>query len=393
MMKLTRTRALRNWRPDTTRQGSLSRPHAGAAVTVLPPLVSFAIARIVVWGASASVGLGWPDARDLTRRDSNLYLSIAHHGYTLFPCDRVGGWCGNAGWLPGYPLLVALPFHLGSSGPVAGAVLSAVLQLATLVLLWRRLVARTTDLVVPLLALLAAAVFPGVVYQAAVFPMSLLATFVLAGLALENRHRYLAAACCLFAATTHPLGVALSIALAVAAALPRATRDMRRAGMYLGSGTAGVAGVAVAQWIAVGHLNAYLLVQRHYDHSGTSPFGTFRLAKESTLTFLRDPNRLDLVPQVQLVVVAIFVVAVVIATILNRHRLVDGDLALAVFTVCAWVAPLLLGGVSLYRSDAALLPALALARRLPRVMIASFVVVATPLAFEISRLFFTGVLA
>ena len=360
---------------------------------LLPPLLAFVVARAVLWWASASVGLGWPNASDLARRDSLLYLSIADHGYTLFPCDRVGGWCGNAGWLPAYPSLISVPLHLGISGAAAGAVLSGGLQLAALMLLWSRLIARATNTLASILALLATAVFPGVVYDAAVFPMSLLAALVLAAFAVERTRPRLAAVSGVVAAATHPLGIALSIGLAVSAVALRASRNLRRASLHLAAGVAGLVAVAITQWIWVGHPDAYILVQRHYGHGGASPLTTFQSAKESTLSFLHDPHRLDLVPQVQLVVVALFVLSVLTATIVGWRSVTHGELGLAVFTACAWATPLLLGGVSLYRSDVALLPALALAPRLPRTLVAAFIVVAALLAFEMSRLFFTGALA
>jgi hypothetical protein len=120
---------------------------------------------------------------------------------------------------------------------------------------------------------------------------------------------------------------------------------------------------------------------------------TFRYAKLAALTFVRDPHRLDLVPQLQLLLIAAFAAATAIAAVAARHRLTQLELSAAVFTVCAWAVPILIGGVSLYRSDAALLPGLLLARRLPAPVLAVFAVAAAPLAFELSRLFFQSVLA
>jgi len=383
------TRAL--GRRGRARAPILTRRDGGSRVVelLLPPLVAFVLARALVWAAAASAGFGWPGARDLGRHDSFLYLSIAHHGYTLFACDRVGGWCGNAGWFPLFALLLAPFLHAGISGLLAGSALAAALQLATLVLLWGLLGGRRTTRA--LLALLAAAVFPGAVYYAAVFPLSLLTLLALAALALASRGRHGAAAGLVaLCAVTHPLGLGAAVAVALPEALARRPRI---AAAYLGAGAAGAAAIAVAQRLAVGHFNAYLLIQRHYGHGGTSPVGTFRYAKEALLTFLRDPHRLDLVPQLQLLLVALFVCAVATASIAAWRDLTPIEVSAATFTVCVWAAPLLLGGVSLYRSDAALLPGLLLARRLPAALLAVFVVAATPLAFEMSRLFFESVLA
>jgi hypothetical protein len=90
--------------------------------------------------------------------------------------------------------------------------------------------------------------------------------------------------------------------------------------------------------------------------------------------------------------VAGFVCGVTAAAVAARRSLTKTELSAAVFTVGVWALPLLLGGFSPYRSDAALLPGLLLARRIPAPLLAVFVVAAAPLAFEMSRLFFQSVL-
>ena len=345
-------------------------------------------ARALVWAAAVSVGLGWPGARDLSRHDSFLYLSIAHHGYTLFPCTQVGGWCGNAAWFPLFPALLSPFLQLGISGQLVGSMLAAALQLATLILLWSLLGDHRTPRT--LLALLSAAVFPGAVYYAAVFPLSLLALLVLAAFALAARsQRPATAAALVLCSIAYPLGVVAALAVTIPELLARRARV---AALYLLAALGGLTGIAVAQRLAVGHFDAFLLVQRHYDHGGVSPVDTFRYAKEAFLTLLRDPHRLDLVPQLQLLLVAFFVCTVAIAAVAARRELTPIEVSAAAFTVCVWAAPLLLGGVSLYRSDAALLPGLLLARRIPATLLGVFAIAAAPLAFEMSRLFFQAVL-
>jgi len=378
----------------------LSSPHerAGAdeghglrsyAELLLPPFVAFVLARAVVWAAAASAGFGWPGARDLSRHDSNLYLGIARHGYTLFRCNVPGGWCGNSHWFPLFPLALAPIVHLGVSGTLAGSVLAAALQLGTLALLWSLLGGRATPRT--LLALAAAAVFPGAVYYAAVFPLSLLTLLTLTAFTFAAAGRRLATAIALLlSATAYPLGVVTALAVAVPEALALRARTVA---LYLGAGLAGLAAIAIAQRVEVGHFDAYLLIQRFYDRYATGPIETFRYAKGSSLTFLHDPHRLDLVPQLQVILVALFVCCVTVSAIIGRRTLTQVELTAAVFTVGIWAMPLLLGGFSLYRSDAALLPGLLLARRIPAPLLAIFVAAAAPLAFEISRLFFQSVLA
>lgn len=48
----------------------------------------------------------------------------------------------------------------------------------------------------------------------------------------------------------------------------------------------------------------------------------------------------------------------------------------------------MIGGVSLYRTDVVLLPALLLFRRLPAPVVVAFVVIATPIAYWMSVFYF-----
>ena len=67
--------------------------------------------------------------------------------------------------------------------------------------------------------------------------------------------------------------------------------------------------------------------------------------------------------------------------------------AAAVFVAVAWLIPLSLGGVSLYRTDAILLPALILLRRLPMPALIVLAAAATPVAYLMDVRFFQGLLA
>ena len=356
------------------------------AAGVVPPLAAFVLARGVVWAASASVGLGVPGAADLSRHDSLLYLSIARHGFTIFACPRPGGWCGNSGWMPAYPLLVSPFSAAGLSAMTVAAIVSAVFQLATLVLLWNgfwhgRVTAKNVA------ALACAAVFPGAIYYAAVFPLSLLTFLFLLGLYLAGQRRVAAAVVYAAAAATYPVGILLGAAVGLRESIPRGTIRERglRAAQAAGAGFAGLAAVSVVQRVTSGHWDSYVKVQRFYGHTGVDPLTTLRRAKAATLSFLQDPHRLDLVPSVQLLLTAAFVATVLVMALASRRR---ADLVPALLVGGAWLMPLALGGVALYRSDAALLPGLLVSRRLPPVAQVGFAVVAGLVAFQMDRLFF-----
>src|SRR6266566_5175477 len=85
-----------------------------------------------------------PVAADTWARwDSAHYESIARGGYEVHRCapGDIGApgtsWCGNAAWLPGYPVLMAAGHATGVSFWWAGLIISWLLAGATLILLWR----------------------------------------------------------------------------------------------------------------------------------------------------------------------------------------------------------------------------------------------------------------
>src|SRR5205085_5829710 len=113
---------------------------------VLVPLGAFVAARALFAAAAWSAGLPPFDAAIWRRWDSGQYLSIAERGYDLVECARIGyapeGWCGNAGWMPAYPALIAAAVRLGAPPLPASVAISAGFQLALLVLLWNGLFSR-----------------------------------------------------------------------------------------------------------------------------------------------------------------------------------------------------------------------------------------------------------
>jgi len=78
---------------------------------------------VIISGYAAGVAPFLPSS--YSRWDSDHYLSIASSGYELFSCARLPGydpaaWCGNSGWLPGYPALIRIVETFQISGETAG---------------------------------------------------------------------------------------------------------------------------------------------------------------------------------------------------------------------------------------------------------------------------------
>jgi hypothetical protein len=306
-------------------------------------------------------------------------------------------WSGNSGWFPLYPVLIAPFSHVGLAS-TAGAVLAAVFQLAVISLLWFGfLIALPKSRSLPLMAL--AAVFPGSIYYAAIFPMSLFVLLLLSGLVFIGRRNVGAVTAIAFlAAATHPSGWAFA-ACAAWSFRSRLTNAL----LPCAAAAAAVALMVIAQWLMTGHWNAYSLSEKGRGLGVNNPLNTLRFARSVTLSFVKypsfftDPSRQALVQYVQTIVVLVLVVAALgafaAAVAFGGSRLNAQDSAAAVLVSLLWLTPLILGGVSLYRLDSALLPSILLLRYLPRLGALPLVLAAVPLAFLMDVVFFRGLLA
>ncbi|HEV7524920.1 MAG TPA: hypothetical protein VGP92_08140 [Acidimicrobiia bacterium] len=134
------------------------------------------------------------------RWDSFNYFKIAVHGRTFGRCDSAQfaaapnplhtTWCGTAGWLPGYPWLIRALQPTGLDVTHAAVAISWFAIATALFLVWYgwcRDLSRARAFAVLLLF----GLFPGAVYNFAVFPTSLALAFVVGALIAAVRERYL----------------------------------------------------------------------------------------------------------------------------------------------------------------------------------------------------------
>src|SRR5262249_9671975 len=203
---------------------------------VRQPLLALLAARAVTAAAALWAGVNPLRLEAWVRWDSNLYLGIAQRGYFLEHCTPESGYapgqvCGHAGWFPLYAWLLKI---------APGALLSLIFQAILLVLVWR--MSKNWP------ALLLAALFPGCIYQQAVFPISL---FLVCALLFLRYFRPEAGA---LAAMAYPTG----ILLVPVAVLKR--RYWAAAGVALG-----FLAVIAVMGVQTGHWNAYFLTQAKYD--------------------------------------------------------------------------------------------------------------------------------
>ena len=301
--------------------------------------------------------------------DSTFYLDIAAHGYVpVFHCPPEShfpyeAWCGNAGWFPGYSWAIWLIAKTGLSALAAGFLLSSVAQLAILTFIWCS--TRSWP------ALTLAAFFPGSIYLAAIFPISL---FILCTLiCLPASRPWIAAAAGFAAALCHPLG----LLLAPVAALSR--RQVTTALAVI----AGYGLVLVALKLQAGDWNAYFKVQAKYGYQVSLGIENFA-AHLKPLVNARYRDTRGLVSALQTLFCAVLVLS-----LLARTHFKPTLLYVAAF----WLAPLCLGGrISIYRSEALLLPAALLVPALPRSLQLALPAAAVALFVAMSVLFFGDIL-
>jgi hypothetical protein len=404
---VTATELLRPTAPATPYETVRSRAR-NALILLVPPLG----ALIAGWSLLASrAPKGWTSAlnpKTFNHWDAGQYLSIAKHGYrasthcTIAPTVHL---CGNVTWFPGYPGLIRLlaSAHIGYLA--AALAVAWICWYLTLLMVWvlsRDEATRAgTSRGVACLAL--AAVFPGQVYFAALFPISLVTFAVLLCIWLATRtsfasrkaHAVQAGAAGLVAGLAYPLAFAAALALFVSAVFAR-TRKARTA-MLAGAGAimAGFGLVLAYAQISVGKWNAYfisereeygvrthnpldLLVARYHQllHPGSSTWRT--ITQQGALATL-------------LVVVAIVVTIPALARARRAANLTD--LALLGTACIAWLIPYVGGGqLSIYRSEACLIVLVPLLRRLPVWVIAAAACAAAVIAYNMAPLFFSKVL-
>lgn len=341
------------------------------AASQWPALIVWAAATGAVITTCVAAGFAPFTTQTWRRSDSGAYLDIARDGYThLFRCDPSlyppHSWCGTAGWFPGYSWLVAVVHLTGLPSPVAAVALSWLFLFGTFVVLWAGFLARSSS-VAAVGALVYAAFAPGQVYDYAVFPLSMLAFFTVAFLWLLHRDRPLAAGLAgAAAATAYPLGPWLApvAALWLLSDRARPLRDrVRRTALAAGLTLAGVVAVFLTIWAQTGRWNAYFLVQAKYGHRLREPLAAVHDA-EYTLVHGR-LFTIDNAPATQTLFVAFVLACVLVEALLHRRGLQRLDVLLLLWAIVTWVVPHAEANLSLYRSQAALLPLALLLRRLP----------------------------
>jgi hypothetical protein len=360
-------------------------------VRIFAPLFALLISSLAISAALYSTkGL---DVNNFIQGDAGHYLAIAQDGYNLFSCSSLegyppDGWCGNAGWLPGYPLLLRFFQSLSYNNIIyIGLILSLILTLLNLNIIFHLLKIGKVDDRKIFLLLTIAACFPGAVYHLSLFPMSFVVLGALATLIFFEKKSYLISG--LFGgvvAFSYSTGFLLAPTLCLGGIRKSDFKQSLISPLFVGGGL-------VATWIyfylVVKHWNAMFMVQAKYGHGIHNPLTTLYQQIEPVINL----NDQSFVIAAQSLFVALALLVVFLYKVFHRKKFSSLDNMILIYSLIMWLFPLIMGkGVSLYRAESLLLPLVILFRHLPNPFIYIFTVVAVFLHFFMSRLYFTSIL-
>ena len=245
------------------------------------------VLTVVAWFASrVVVGAAWGPARNpftftpglWARWDSFNYLLISEKGTNL----------GTAGWLPGYPLLVRVVSWIGISQLDASLLVAWIALAVAMFLVWFGW-ARDLSPVRALLLLVLFGLFPGAVYNFALFPTSVALACTVGSVLAATRERFLIATLLMVVAgfcypTAWFAAVGLTVGLIVIGLSVGPATVVRRAAWGL-AGLASLLVLGIYDQITAGAFNGYF---RIHSLTGASVGKALPGQKFLSMIILRD---------------------------------------------------------------------------------------------------------
>jgi hypothetical protein len=162
-----------------------------------------------------------------------------------------------------------------------------------------------------------------------------------------------------------------------------------RAALTSGLMGLGLGAVLLIDKLEVGVWTAYFKVQAHYHHTARDPFTAWA---DIVKPLRHGIHGLASVPGLEAAFVGALVALLLVHSAWRHRRVAAIELLALAFAVAVWLFPLSLGSVDIYRSDALLIPAALLVRRLPIPVAALVTAGAIALSVPMGEAFFVRVL-
>jgi hypothetical protein len=370
-------------------------------------------------------GLRLFDPASYGRWDTGQYLRIARTGYEavwhcgaryLPPHLPPGNYlCGTIGWFPGYPFTMrGLADTTGLSLPIAGLILAWMFWYLVLILMWR-LLADARSIWTRWMCLLIAAFFPGQIYFAAIFPISMCIAGILACLYFALRTSRLAFAWAGFAAGfvaafSYLTAIVLFPALLITGLLVLRGRRRRQAIIPAVGAAAGFGAVLLTMQVAVGIWDAYFISVKKYRVGVHMPLETLidrlrplwtpQSSSQQVLNYIAAQTLLTLC------FVGLVCLVMLVGVVRGRRtaelrprtwagvigsRISAFDLTFLLMSVGVWIVPYIAGGAaSTYRSEAFVIVCVPLLRRLPAWLLVVPLGAAVYVAWHMAPYFFNA---
>jgi hypothetical protein len=323
--------------------------------------------------------------------------------------------CGRIGWFPGYPYTMrALSTVTGLRLDTVGLLLAWACWYLVLVLMWG-LLADARSSTARWMCLLIAAFFPGQVYFAAIFPISMCIAGMLACLYVALRTSRPALAWAGFAAGfvaaySYITAIVLAPTLLIVGLL--VVRGRRRFQFVIpaAGAAAGFGAVLLTMQVAVGIWNAYFISAKKFNVGAHMPLDTLINRLRPLWTSHSAPVLNYKAAQTLLTLCFVGVVCLVTTASAVRGRDADEarqqdwsaaivsrisafDLTFALMAIGVWLVPYIAGGAaSTYRSEAFVVVCVPLLRRLPAWLLVIPLGAAVWVAWSMAPYFFNGLL-
>jgi hypothetical protein len=264
---------------DLTISAAANRMSVRSGVGIVTAV--FLISRFLLGLPSSTARWTFWNGLDFQRWDSWNYLYIAYKGTSLHVCTWGDTnfwltWCGTAGWLPGYPVMVRLIQKLGFPMLTSAGIVTLTAWLLTLFVVWYGWL-RYTSKARSFLTLLLFAMFTGAIYTFAVFPMSCATLFIVLGYYFAGQRRYILGGLSLLTAgLMYPVVWYISVAMVLVALWHMRTNGVRAASRELLTGVLGLGALPalfIYDAISTHHWNAFFLYQQQVVQHYKSTFG------------------------------------------------------------------------------------------------------------------------